>query len=140
MTKNLKSNIWYVKNMTSIREFHLDQRFVSSTGNMEVLLSCIHSIVCAFKPISNCLKSCQKAAHNLKIYISIFFSWFYIKKYLKCLEEFSHWLKKYVLWFKSMSFCKLSRARAWRRAFLWCRGQLFNISYTWYKYLAWSTP
>jgi hypothetical protein len=49
-----------------------DQRFVSSTGNMEVLLSHIHSIL-------ECPKSCQMAAHNLKIYISIFFSWFYVK-------------------------------------------------------------
>ena len=84
------------------------QRFVSSTGNMEVLLSHIHSIVCAYYIgglFLKCPKSCQMAAHNLKIYISIFFSWFYIRKYLKCLEEFSHWLKKYVLWFKSMSFC-----------------------------------
>ena len=63
---------------------------------MEVLLSHIHSIVCAYYIgglFLKCPKSCQMAAHNLKIYISIFFSWFYIRKYLKCLEEFSHWLK-----------------------------------------------
>ena len=38
------------------------QRFVSSTGNIEVLLKLIFG------------KSCQMAVHNLKIYISIFFS------------------------------------------------------------------
>ena len=46
----------------------LSQRFVSSTGNIEILLSHLHSIVL------RCPKSCQMAAHNLKIYISIFFS------------------------------------------------------------------
>jgi hypothetical protein len=45
------------------------QRFVSSTGNMEVLLSHIHSVVCAYYIgglFLKCPKSCQMAAHNLK--------------------------------------------------------------------------
>ena len=42
--------------------------------------------------------------HIIQIYKFHFFSWFYIRKYLKCYKEFSYWLREYFLWFKSMSF------------------------------------
>ena len=51
-------------------------RLVSSTGNIEVLLSHTHSIVCDDDIgglFLGCPKSCQMAAHNLEIYISTFF-------------------------------------------------------------------
>ena len=88
-------------------QIHIIQRFVSSTGNIEVLLSHTHSIVCDNDIgglFLGCQKSCQMAAHDLKIHFN-FFSSFYIRKYLKCWKEFSHWLRKYVFRFKSMSFC-----------------------------------
>ena len=53
-----------------------NQRFVSRTGNMEVLLSHIHSIVCDNDIgglFLGCSKSCQMAAHNLKIYFNFIF-------------------------------------------------------------------
>ena len=70
-----------------------------------LFLTYIYSIVCAYH-IGGLFVKCppyQMATHNLKIFN--FFLWFYIGKYLKCLKEFSHWLRKHVLWFKYMSFC-----------------------------------
>ena len=51
----------------------LDQRFVSSTRNIEVLLSHTHSIVCDNDIgglFLGCFKSCKMAAHNLKIHFN----------------------------------------------------------------------
>ena len=87
------------------------QRFVSSTGNIEVLLSHTHSIVCDNDIgglFLGCPKSCQMTAHDLKIHFN-FFSSFYIWKYLKCWKDFSHCLRKYVFRFKSTSFCNMNQ-------------------------------
>ena len=51
------------------------QRFVSSTGNIEVLLSHTHSIVCDNDIgglFLGCPKSSQMAAHDLKIDFNFF--------------------------------------------------------------------
>ena len=79
------------------------------------------------------------AAHKLKIYISIFFSWFYIRKYLKCLEQFSYWLRKYVLWFKSMSFCNHWLEPTYFFGFKRVDPNFFKFGYlveNWYKILS----
>ena len=52
------------------------QRFVSSTRNIEVLLSHTHSIVCDNDIgglFLGCSKSCKMAAHNLKIHFNSLF-------------------------------------------------------------------
>ena len=54
---------------------YLGQRFVSSTGNIEVLLSHTHSIVCDNDLeglFLGCLKSRQMAAHDLNTDICTF--------------------------------------------------------------------
>ena len=82
--------------------------------------------------------SCQMAAHDLKIYISIFFSWIYIRKYLKSLKEFSHWLRIYVLWFKSMSFYNLWIKNTYFFGFKKVNPNLFQFGYlveNWYEKL-----
>ena len=63
-----------------------------------LFLTYIYSIVCAYH-IGGLFVKCppyQMATHNLKIHFN-FLLWFYIGKYLKCLKEFSHWLRKHVL-------------------------------------------
>ena len=53
-----------------------NQRFVSSTGNIEVLLSHTHSIVCdndIWGLFLGCPKSCQMAAQNSKIHFNVLF-------------------------------------------------------------------
>ena len=60
------------------------QRFVSSTGNMEVLLSHIGTFNCVCEHLFlGCQKSCQ-------MFMILH------EKYLKCWEEFSYWLREYV--------------------------------------------
>ena len=100
----------------SVLKARLRESQTKSSANVEnisikdlyqVRLSHTHSIVCDNDLGGLFLgspKSRQMAAHDLKIHFN-FFSSFYIRKYLKCWKEFSHWLRKYVFRFKSMSFC-----------------------------------
>ena len=84
-----------------------NQRFVSSTRNIEVLLSHTHSIVCDNDIgglFLGCSKSCKMAAHNLKIHFNSLFMILH-KKVSKMFRRVFSLIEKYVLWFKSMSFC-----------------------------------
>ena len=74
---------------------------------MKALLSHIHSIVCDNDIgglFLGCFKSCKMAAHNLKIHFNSLFM-IQHRKVSKMFRRVSYWLKKYVLWFKPMSFC-----------------------------------
>ena len=59
-----------------MNEIYNPQRFVSSTRNIEVLLSHTHSIVCDNDIgglFLGCSKFCKMAAHNLKIHFNSLF-------------------------------------------------------------------
>ena len=75
------------------------QRFVSSTRNIEVLLSHTHSIVCDNDIgglFLGCSKSCKMAAHNLKIHFNSLFMILH-KKVSKMFRRVFSLIEKYVL-------------------------------------------
>ena len=79
--------------------FYLTQRFVSSTRNIEVLLSHTHSIVCDNDTgglFLGCFKSCKMAAHNLKIHFNFLFMILH-KKVSKMFRRVFLLIEKYVL-------------------------------------------
>ena len=83
------------------RKFYigLKQRFVSTTRNIEVLLSHTHSIVCDNDIgglFLGCSKSCKMAAHNLKIHFNSLFMILH-KKVSKMFRRVFSLIKKYVL-------------------------------------------
>ena len=85
---------------------NLKQRFVSSTGNMEVLLSHIHSIVCDNDiggRFSGCPKSCQMAAQNSKIHLNVLFM-ILLKKLSKMFIKVFSLIKKICFMIQSHEF------------------------------------
>ena len=88
------------------------QRFVSSTGNMEALLSHIHSIVCDNDIgglFLGCPKSCQMAAHNLQIRFNFLFMILH-KKVSKMFRKVFSFIKK---------ICFMNQNHEFLQSFTW---------------------
>ena len=93
--------------LISVLEVGWKQRFVSSTRNIEVLLSHTHSIVCDNDIgglFLGCFKSCKMAAHNLKIHFNFLFMILH-KKVSKMFRRVFSLIKKICFMIQIHEFC-----------------------------------
>ena len=122
------------------------------TGIIEVLFPHIHSIVCDYYIeglFLKCPKSCQMAAHDLKLYISIFFSWvFGFLVLIGVTPTFSNLglllkidirncplLGKLLSVWRTISVLPKSAQSAHSAQTVENSHSFFNVFYTWYKSL-----